>query len=214
MSSLRDIIVDMQEEEAVLLAKQMLADGVSPLSVLDECREAMQIVGQKFEQGEYFVPELVLAGDIMQAISAEAKPLIKQMNGHSRRGRVVIGTVEGDIHDVGKDIVVLMLDVNGFEVYDLGIDVPAQVFVDKIKEVQPQVVALSGFLTLAFDSMKSTVEAIEKAGLRDQVKIMVGGGTVDEQVRVYAKADGYGFDAMTAVKLAKQWTTQELAGEE
>lgn len=206
MSSLRDTIVEMQEEEAVAMAKEMLASGVSPITVLDECRDAMQIVGKKFEQGEYFVPELVLAGDIMQAISAETKPLIKQLNGQQKLGKVIVGTVEGDIHDVGKDIVVLMLDVNGFEVYDLGIDVPAQVFVDKIKEVQPQVVALSGFLTLAFDSMKSTVEAIEAAGLRDKVKIMVGGGTVDEQVKVYAKADGYGFDAMTAVSLAKQWT--------
>lgn len=206
MSSLKDLIVDMQEEEAVMMAKQMLAGGVSPMSVVDECREAMQIVGKRFEQGEYFVPELILAGDIMQAISAETKPLIQQQNGAKKLGKVVVGTVEGDIHDVGKDIVVLMLDVNGFEVYDLGIDVPAQVFVDKIKEVQPDVVALSGFLTLAFDSMKSTVEAIAAAGLRDSVKIMVGGGTVDEQVKIYAKADGYGFDAMTAVNLAKQWT--------
>ncbi len=209
MSSLRDVIVEMQEDEALVMARQMLADGVSPMAVLDECREAMQVVGQRFENGEYFVPELILSGDIMQAISAEVKPLMQQQNGHEKRGKVIIGTVEGDIHDVGKDIVVLMLDVNGFEVYDLGIDVPAQVFVDKIKEVQPEVVALSGFLTLAFDSMKATVEAIEKAGLRDQVKIMVGGGTVDDQVRVYAKADGYGFDAMTAVKLAKQWTKGE-----
>jgi len=206
MSSLKDVIVDMQEDEAVMMAKQMLADGVSPMVVLDQCREAMQEVGQRFEKGEFFVPELILSGDIMQAISAEAKPLIQQQVGQQKLGKVVIGTVEGDIHDVGKDIVVLMLDVNGFEVYDLGIDVPPQVFVDKIKEVQPEVVALSGFLTLAFDSMKSTVEAIDKAGLRDQVKIMVGGGTVDEQVKVYAKADGYGFDAMTAVNLAKQWT--------
>ncbi len=206
MASLVDLIVDMQEEEAVAQARQMLNSGISPIAVLDECREAMQVVGKKFEEGEFFVPELILAGDIMQAISAEAKPLIQQQNGQEKLGKVVIGTVEGDIHDVGKDIVVMMLDVNGFEVYDLGIDVPAQVFVDKIKEVQPQVVALSGFLTLAFDSMKSTIEEIGKAGLRDSVKIMVGGGTVDEQVRVYAKADGYGFDAMTAVNLAKQWT--------
>ncbi len=206
MSNLSDLIVDMQEEEAVALAKELLTSGTDPMSVLDHCRDAMQVVGKKFEDGEFFVPELILAGDIMQAISAEAKPLIKQQNDTQNLGKVLIGTVEGDIHDVGKDIVVLMLDVNGFEVLDLGIDVPAQDFVDKIKEFQPDVVALSGFLTLAFDSMKSTVEAIEAAGLRDQVKIMVGGGTVDEQVKVYAKADGYGFDAMTAVSLAKHWT--------
>ena len=119
---------------------------------------------------------------------------------------VVVGTVELFIHDIGKDIVVFMLDINGFEVHDLGVDVPPQAFVDKIVETQASVVALSGFLTLSFDSMKDTVEAIEAANLREDVKIMVGGGAVDEGVSEYAAADAYGADAMAAVSLAKQWT--------
>jgi 5-methyltetrahydrofolate--homocysteine methyltransferase len=122
-----------------------------------------------------------------------------------RLGKVVVGTVAGDIHDIGKDIVVFMLDVNGFEVFDLGIDVPAQKFIDKIKETGSGVVAMSGFLTLAFQSMKDTVEAIKKSGLRDKVKIMIGGGQIDEQVKGFAGADAYGKDAMEAVKLAKSW---------
>jgi 5-methyltetrahydrofolate--homocysteine methyltransferase len=118
---------------------------------------------------------------------------------------VLIGTVEGDIHDIGKDIVVFMLDVNGFEVMDLGIDVPVQKFVDAVKEFKPAVVGLSGFLTLAFDAMKATVEALAKAGLRDKVKIMIGGGQIDDQVRKYTGADAYGADAMAGVALAKGW---------
>ena len=126
---------------------------------------------------------------------------------------MLVGTVKGDIHDIGKDIVVFMLDVNGFEVQDLGIDVPVETFVEKIRTRQPPVVALSGFLTLSYDAMKETVQAIKAAGLRDGVKIMVGGGTVDQQVCEYAGADAFGLDAMAAVSLAKQWTAQSVGGE-
>jgi len=208
MSGLTDAIINMRQDDALTLAREMLANGSDPLAVLNECKEAMDQVGKYFEEQKYFIPELILAGDIMADISEEIKPLIKQENGSSKRGKVILGTVEGDIHDIGKDIVAFMLDINGFEVYDLGVDVPAQTFVDKVAEIQPQVVALSGFLTLAFDSMKDTVAALADAGLRDGIKIMVGGGTVDDHVRVYAEADGYGFDAMTAVSLAKQWTEE------
>jgi 5-methyltetrahydrofolate--homocysteine methyltransferase len=113
--------------------------------------------------------------------------------------------VAGDIHDIGKDLVVFMLDVSGFEVTDLGIDVPVKKFVDAVKETGSTVVGLSGFLTLAFDSMKETVDALAKAGLRDKVKIMIGGGQIDDQVKKYTGADAYGRDAMAAVKLAKGW---------
>ena len=200
-------IADMDEEGALALTKELLAGGTPPAAILDDCRAAMELVGSRFEHGEYFIPELILAGEMLKGVSAEVKPYMTGGQEAARKlGKVVIGTVKGDIHDIGKDIVVFMLDVNGFEVHDLGIDVPPQVFVAKIVEVQPQVVALSGFLTLAFDSMKETVAAIEKAGLRSGVKIMVGGGTVDEQVCKYAGADAFGLDAMAAVTLAKGWT--------
>lgn len=200
-------IVEMDDEHAVALAKQLLAQGVDPLVVLEDCRAAMGVVGKRFETGEYFISELILAGEILKGISAEVKPLIKADATAGKKTRVLIGTVKGDIHDIAKDIVVFMLDVNGFEVKDLGIDVPVQSFVDTIKTWQPDIVALSGFLTLAYTSMKETVEAIEAAGLREKVKIMVGGGTVDAQVCAYARADGWGTDAMTAVNLAKQWSS-------
>ncbi|HEX9116367.1 MAG TPA: cobalamin-dependent protein [Anaerolineae bacterium] len=199
-------IADMDEEGALALTKEQLAAGTAPTAILDDCRAAMEIVGKRFEQGEYFIPELILAGEMLKGVSAEVKPYLTGSQSEAKKlGKVVIGTVKGDIHDIGKDIVVFMLDVNGFEVYDLGIDVPAQTFVDKIAEVKPQVVALSGFLTLSFDSMKETVAAIARAGQRQGVKIMVGGGTVDQQVCTYAGADAYGLDAMAAVTLAKGW---------
>ncbi len=199
-------IVEMEDEQAVALAKKLLAEGVEPMSVLEDCRAAMGEVGRRFETGEYFISELILAGEILKAISTEVKPLIKQDGQAKKAGKILIGTVKGDIHDIAKDIVTFMLDVNGFEVKDLGIDVPVETFVEETRAWQPDVVALSGFLTLAYTSMKETVEAIEKAGLRGKVKIMVGGGTVDAQVCAYARADGWGTDAMTAVSLAKQWT--------
>ncbi|MCB0246157.1 MAG: cobalamin-dependent protein [Anaerolineae bacterium] len=200
-------IADMEEVQAMELTEAMLAADVDPQEILDACREAMTIVGQRYEAGEYFLPELVIAGDMLTAIGDRVKPLLQsQTAGSNKLGTVVIGTVEGDIHDIGKDIVGFMLDVNGFEVVDLGVDVPAAEFVGKIREVSPQVVALSGFLTLAFDQMKATVDAISEAGLRDSVHVMIGGAIMDESVRSYIGADAYGADATAAVKLAKGWT--------
>jgi len=199
-------ISDMQEEDAVKLARAMLEGGYDAVKLLGHCREAMEIVGKRYEQGEYFLPELMLAGEMLKAIGDMTKPLIKQdASGAKTAGTVIIGTVEGDLHDIGKNIVTFMLEINGFKVIDLGIDVPVSNFIDSIKEHKPHVVGLSGFLTLAFDAMKETVEAIRAAGLREDIKIMIGGGQVDETVKVYTGADAFGLNAMDAVSLCKQW---------
>jgi 5-methyltetrahydrofolate--homocysteine methyltransferase len=198
-------LADLKEKEALKIVEDRLGAGEDPLKILDDARRAVEIVGKRFADGEYFIPELIYSGEILKAITERVKPKIAKGGEAKRLGKVIVGTVAGDIHDIGKDIVVFMLDVNGFEVFDLGIDVPAQKFVDKIKETGSRVVGLSGFLTLAFQSMKDTVEAIKKAGLRDKVKIMIGGGQTDDQVRSFSGADAYGKDAMEAVKLAKGW---------
>jgi trimethylamine corrinoid protein len=203
--SLVELMSDLMEEEALALVKEKIAQGADPNQILDDARSAMEVVGKRFESCEYFIPDLMMAGEILKEISEIVKPLMVKEKGAQKSGKVMIGTVAGDIHDIGKDIVTFMLDVSGFDVLDLGIDVPVETFVTKIKEFQPQVVALSGFLTLAFDSMKQTVEAIEKAGLRDKVKIMIGGGQIDDEVRKYVKADAYGKDAVAGVQLAKKW---------
>jgi methanogenic corrinoid protein MtbC1 len=198
-------IADMKEQDALKLAREMVEGGSDPMAILDAAREAMGIVGQRYEEGSYFLPELILAGVMLNQIAEMVKPKLAKGPEVKRHGKVVMGTVEGDIHDIGKDIVVFMLDVNGFEVLDLGIDVPAQKFVEAIEDFQPQVVGLSGFLTLAFDSMKDTVEAIKEAGLRDKVKIMIGGGQISDEIRKHTGADAYGKDAMAGVSLAKGW---------
>jgi 5-methyltetrahydrofolate--homocysteine methyltransferase len=201
-------LADMYEDEAIELSnKMLLEDKKDPIRVLELCRAAMDIVGQRFEEGEYFLPELVLAGEMLDNIGAVAKPLIKQSEGGEQKklGKVLIGTVHGDLHDIGKNIVSFMLDINGFEVKDIGIDVPVQTFIDEINDFQPDVVGLSGFLTLAFDSMKETIEAFDQAGMREKFKIMIGGGQIDETVRSYTGADAFGVNAVEAVNLCRGW---------
>jgi len=203
-----EMLADMNEDDGVALAKRMLLEeGAEPLRVLELCRNAMDIVGKRFAEGEYFLPELVLAGEMLETIGTIAKPLIKQGTGGEpqRLARVLIGTVHGDLHDIGKNIVTFMLDINGFEVKDIGVDVPVATFIDEITDFKPQVVGLSGFLTLAFDSMKETIDAIAGAGLRDGMKIMIGGGQIDETVRAYTGADAFGNSAVDAVSLCKDW---------
>jgi 5-methyltetrahydrofolate--homocysteine methyltransferase len=210
-NELIDAMVNMKEQDTLNLAAKMLKDGEDPLRVLEMGREALEIVGKQFESGTYFLPELILAGEMLKKISKMAKPFLEPDSEEKTEspGKIVIGTVEGDVHDIGKDIVTFLLDVSGFEVHDLGVDVPAQRFVDAIKEEQPEIVGMSALLTLAFEYLKSTVEAIKEAGLRDQVKIMIGGGIVDEKVREYSGADAYGEDAVAAVTIAKKWVQNQ-----
>ena len=197
-------LADLKEEEALTIVKERLNVGEDPLGILDDSKKAMEIVGKRFEKKEYFIPDLIYSGEILKEITEMVKPKLAKAE-TKRLGKFVMGTVAGDIHDIGKNIVTFMLDVNDFEVYDLGVNVPPQRFVEKIKETGTEIVGLSGFLTLTFDSMKETIEAIKAAGLRDKVKIMIGGGTIDDEVRRYTGADAYRPDAVAAVSLAKEW---------
>ncbi len=199
------LMSDLQEEETIAMVKELLASGTAPMAILDDASAAMAIVGKRFEKCEYFIPDLLMAGEILKGMSDIVKPLLEKEGPAKKKGKVLIGTVAGDIHDIGTDIVEFMLDVSGYEVKNIGIDVPVPTFVEKVKEFQPQVVGLSGFLTLAFDSMKKTVEAFEEAGLRNNFKIMIGGGQIDEEIRKYVKADAYGKDAVAAVTLCDGW---------
>ena len=206
MSELATLLSDLKEQEALDSVKKALDEGVDPMQILDDARAGMKIVGERFGNEQYFIPDLIYSGEILKGIAALVEPHIKDSGAQAEKlGKVIIATVAGDIHDIGKDLVVFMLDISGFEVYDLGIDVPIQTVVDKIKETGATVVGLSGFLTLAFDSMKETIDAIKEAGLRDGLKIMIGGGQIDEEVKKYTGADAYGKDAMAAVTLAKGW---------
>jgi len=198
-------LADLKEKEALKIVEDRLKAGEEPVKILDDARKAMEVVGKRFASSEYFMPDLVYSGEILKEITDIVKPKMGKAGEIKRLGKVVFGTVAGDIHDIGKDIVVFMLDVNGFEVHDLGVDVPAQKFVEKMKETGAPIVGLSGFLTLAFDSMKQTIDAMKAAGVRDKVKVMIGGGQITEEVRKYTGADAYGKDAMAGVTLAKKW---------
>ncbi len=205
MHKLVEAMVNMKEQEALTIVDELLAQGEDPQKILDLSSEAMQVVGDRYQEGTYFLPELVMSGEMLHKIGEVLKPKLAAKQAESKKiGTVVLGTVRGDVHDIGKDIVGFMLEVNGFEVHDLGIDQPEENFVAAVRDHKPQVLALSGFLSVAFDSMKSTIEQVEAAGLRKDLKVIIGGGQIDDSVREYTGADAYGDDAMAAVALAKE----------
>jgi methanogenic corrinoid protein MtbC1 len=204
-SGLKEAVIELREEDALRIADEELRGGTDPLEVVAACREAMDVIGRRFADGEAFIPELIMAGEIMSGITARLKPYLKADSGGEKLGTVVMCTVQGDIHDIGKDIVVTMLDIAGFNVVDLGVDVPVAKVVETVRENSAQVLGLSGLLTVAFDSMKATVAAVDAAGLHGDVKIMLGGAPVTDAVVEYAGADGWGKDAVAAVELAKSW---------
>lgn len=207
MSEFTKKIVELEEAAVEALLNKKMENKEDPLKIMDEVRDATKQIGDKFQNKEYFLPDLIMSGEILRSVFEKISPLLKeQQKSDVKKGKVLLGTVAGDIHDIGKDVVKFMLDANGFEVLDLGVDVPSDRFIEKIKEFQPQVLALSGFLTLAFDSMKEIIQRINDDGIRDSIKVMIGGGTVDESIVEYVKADAYGASAIDAVNLAKKWT--------
>ncbi len=199
------LLSDLNEPEALAFVDRELGSGTDPARLLDDAREGLAVVGERFAAGDYFIPDLIFSAEIMKGIISKLEPHLKRKSTGRISPQVVVGTVAGDIHDIGKNLVTFMLEVSGFGVIDLGVDVAPEGFVSALRDTGSTVVALSGFLTVAFKSMKATVEAIRQAGLREQVKIIVGGGQVDEQVRRYTGADAFGNDAMDAVRFARLW---------
>jgi 5-methyltetrahydrofolate--homocysteine methyltransferase len=198
-------ITEIREEDAVAIVDDLLAGGTDPSEIIESCRVAMTIIGARFEAGEAFIPELIMAGEIMAAISAGVRPHLSDGRRVGSLGRVVLGTVRGDIHDIGKDIVASLLEASGFEVFDLGVDVEPRRFVETVREQGACTVALSCLLTTGFDSMKATVAAIDDAGMRPMAKVMIGGAPITADVCDYVGADGWGDDAATALRLAGRW---------
>lgn len=206
---LTEAIVDMQEDKALALTRELLDGGTDPLAIFSAYQSALEEIGRRFEQEIYFIPELVLSGEMMKAAMGLIKPFIKEGSGEKKEkiGKIVIATVAGDIHDIGKNIVATIMDLNGFDVLDLGVDVPAEKIVREARAFDADVVGLSGLLTLAFDPMKEVVDELTSAGLRDKVKVIIGGGQMDENIRSYVGADAYVIDAVTGVNLCKGWVS-------
>jgi 5-methyltetrahydrofolate--homocysteine methyltransferase len=204
LTPLRDAVLGCDAKAARQLTDEALAAGVAPQTLLaDALVPAMNTVGERFEQGEYFVPDLLVAARAMKAAFEPLRPLLAA-SGTAPAGRVLIGTVKGDLHDIGKNLVAAMLEGGGFEVIDLGVDVPPARFVEAVNEKQPHLVALSALLSTTMTAMKLTLEALQTAGVRDRVKVMVGGAPVTEPFATSIGADGYSDSASGAVRLARQ----------
>jgi 5-methyltetrahydrofolate--homocysteine methyltransferase len=204
LSSLREAILTGDASAAADAAGVALAAGVSPVDVIAEgISPAMAEVGRLFEDGEYFVPELLISARATKEVFTILRPLLVE-TGAKSAGRVLLATVEGDLHDIGKNLVGAMLEGAGFEVVDLGVDIPASRFVSAIQESRPQIVGISALLTTTMPAMKTTLEALDAAGLRSEVKVMVGGAPVTQRYADSIGADGYGDTATAAVDVARQ----------
>lgn len=204
--AMRQSIVDGNPEQAEALARQALAQGIDPLEAINRgFVPGVNYVGEQFAAGEMFLPELVIAGEAMKAAVAVLEPEFAR-RGTAREilGRVVIGTIEGDIHEIGKTLVATMLSASGFEVHDLGVDVPITTFVEKAREVNADLIGISALLTTTMVRQKDVIEALEDSGLREQVKVMVGGAPVTQGWAAEIGADGYSEDAVGAVAIAKK----------
>lgn len=197
-------IAGLDAPSALALVRKRLDDGGDPLAILNACRDGMMLVGERFQKGEYFVSDLLQSGSIFRQAAGILEPRLGAGSG-TPRGTVVVGTVKGDLHDLGKNLVVMMLKATNYAVHDLGVNVPPPRFVEALQETRASALGLSGLLTTSFGPMKETVAAVDAAGLRPGVRIMIGGGPTSEQVRAYTGADAWGADAQSAVNLCTQW---------
>ena len=203
IAEIRQAVIDGQAKQVVPKVEEALAQGVAPETILhDGLIDAMQEVGRLFEEGEYFVPEMLIAARAMKAALAILQPLLVDQ-GVEPLGRIAIGTVKGDLHDIGKSLVAMMLEGAGFEVVDLGVDVAPERFIEELQK-GAEVVAMSALLTTTMPNMKATIEAIEAAGLRSQAIVLVGGAPVTQAYAKEIGADGYAPDASSAVRVARQ----------
>ena len=204
MANLAELLGDLDEEAVLEAIDGIVAANGDGLAAVAELQKGMDKVGELFENGEYFVGDLIFAGEILTEAIGKLKPILSAGTG-DKLGAIVLGTVHGDLHDIGKNIFKNMVEIGGFDVYDIGIDQSPEAFVEKIKEVKPVIVGMSGVLTLALDSMKDTVEAIKAAGLRDGVKIIIGGNPVTKEACEQIGADAFTTNAAEGVKICKEW---------
>jgi methylmalonyl-CoA mutase cobalamin-binding domain/chain len=204
MGELAHAFRDLDEKRVYTLIDEKIRRGISPFELIDECKDGMDLVGELFSEEKYYISQLMFSAEILKNVMNRLSPLLGEYQQADSLGKVVIGTVKGDIHDIGKNIVITLLRSSGFEVIDLGVDVAAEKFVEAIKESRAKVVGMSALLSLTYPEMKHVVDAIVEAGLRDQVKIIIGGSPVNERVRQFTGADYYGEDAVIGVKLCKE----------
>jgi len=199
-------VADLDEDAVVSIVRQRLEAGDDPLSIIYECDQGMRIIGRRYQEGEYYIAALIMAGEIFRQVVELVKPQLTAEPSGEASGEVLLGTVQGDIHDIGKDVLGMLLACHGFRVRDLGVDVGPEVFVEAAREQKPDVIALSGLLTSAYESMRTTVARLREATADwpSPPPIIIGGGRIDEEICRYVGADDWTDDAMEGVHLVQR----------
>jgi methanogenic corrinoid protein MtbC1 len=199
-------VAELNEQEALALAQARLRRGDNPLSIVEDCQVGMQRVGERYEQGQYYLSGLIMAGEIFREVMELTRPAIELQVSGAESGRVLLGTVRGDIHDIGKNIQSVLLSCYGFTVYDLGVDVAPDTFVAQAAKIKPNVIGLSGLLSSSYDAMRNTVALFrcDPDPILANVPIVIGGGTINEQVHQYVDADYWIVNAMDGVRLCQR----------
>lgn len=205
-----ELLADLEEDEVLQLVRQRLQAGDDPLQIIEDCNEGMRQVGERYERGEFYVSGLIMSGEIFREVVELVQPLLEVGPNTQSVGRVLVGTVSGDIHDIGKNMAGMLLACHGFTVIDLGVDVPPHEFAAKAIASQPDIVGLSGLITASFQAMKNTVGVLRAEAQAHQLHfpIIIGGGMIDEQVCAFVGADYWVGDAMSGVRLCQHLMTQ------
>ncbi len=200
-SSLTKNLIELERDKVLAEIKERISQGEDPMKIFNECKQGMETVGERYKNKEYFLAELMLSGDLFR----ESMELIEPYLGEKKtegdiKGKIILVTMQGDIHDLGKNILATLLKLEGFKVYDLGVDVSPDIVVEKVKEIQPDFLGFSALLTVTFDPMKEVIDKLKEAGLRDKLKIMVGGGITTTLVKDYIGADFQTIDAVQGIQ--------------
>lgn len=203
------LLTDLNEQEVLKEVQRLLEKKEAPLGILESCQQALRYVGDNYEQGRYYLSGLMMAGEIMRQVSEMLQGVLEKSIRGKASGRIVLGTVQGDIHDIGKNLVAVILRCHGFELYDLGVDVSPQDFLKAMREFRPQIVGMSALLTVAYDAMKETVSLLRGNAEKDghSIPTIIGGGLINEKVRKYVGSDYWASDAMTGAKLCQRLLT-------
>lgn len=208
LKRLTQLLGDLNEDEVMDIVSNFMNNNPTPEGadvLMKAAQQGMAIVGDRFERGDYFVGDLIFAGEILTDIIDIIKPVIGGESKQNVRGIIVLGTVKGDLHDIGKNIFKIMAIAEGFEVHDIGIDQSVEAFVEKVKEVKPDILGMSGVLTLAIDAMKDTVTGMTDAGLRDHLKVIIGGNPVTKDACDHIGADAFTTNAPEGLSIVKEW---------
>ncbi len=210
-SQLAELVADLEEEAVLKIVQQRIENGEDLLQIINECNEGMREVGSRYEKGEYFIAGLIMAGEIFRQVVEMVQPLLVDQLSGASSGKIVVGTVAGDIHDLGKNMFGLLLTCHGFDVVDLGVDVPPAKFAAKVIEHKPDLVGLSGLITASFESMKETIALIRKEYEKHDltIPILVGGGFIDDQIHQYVDSDYWVSDAMAGVRLCEELLSKD-----